>query len=124
MRLSSRRKSAGSPGCFILELLYIIGGSGPSSAVYSITIADGVAECKAIKKAELSVARDSIGLIQYARNYVYAMGGNGKDGAAACCEKYNIETNSWNTIKDLKKAKRNISACVMSEFYLCHWWIR
>ncbi|MDR3549270.1 MAG: kelch repeat-containing protein [Candidatus Pacebacteria bacterium] len=95
--------------------LYIVGGGDPSPAVYSLAIADGVSECKAIKKKGLSTARCALGLAQYAGKYIYAIGGLNK-GAVKCCEKYNIEQDSWSALKDLNEARSELSVCVMNEF--------
>ncbi len=95
--------------------LYIIGGIGPSSAVRSLAIADGVSECKAVKKKELITARAGSGLAQYDCKYIYAIGGFVK-GAMKCCEKYNIEQDSWSALKDLNEGRCDLSACVMNEF--------
>ncbi len=97
--------------------LYIIGGDNPSSAVYSLAIAEGVAECKAIKKKELRVARGSLGLGQYAGKYIYALGGwSDIEKSVKCCEKYDIENDIWSALKDLKEGKQPPTACVIKEF--------
>ncbi|MDR3542272.1 MAG: hypothetical protein P4L69_15115 [Desulfosporosinus sp.] len=101
---------------FVGDNLYIIGGEGPSSAVYSLEIVDGIAECEAIKKKELRVARSRLGLSQYAGNYIYALGGWNSKTLVKCCEKYDIENDNWNALKDLSEGKCLLSACVTNEF--------
>ncbi|MDR3539809.1 MAG: hypothetical protein P4L69_02410 [Desulfosporosinus sp.] len=95
--------------------LYIIGGEGPSSAVYSMPIVYGIQKCKAIKKEKLNVARSCLALSQYARKYIYALGGY-TDDSVKCCEKYDIGKDGWSKLKDLNEARCNHSACVITEF--------
>ncbi len=96
--------------------LYIIGGEGPSSAVYSLAIVDGATECKASKKKELRVARNRLGLAQYAGKHIYALGGWDNEKPVKCCEKYDIENDSWDTLKDLKEVRQFPTVCVIKGF--------
>eukprot|EP01022_Parablepharisma_sp_SALTPOND_P034709 TRINITY_DN92694_c0_g1_i1.p1 TRINITY_DN92694_c0_g1~~TRINITY_DN92694_c0_g1_i1.p1 ORF type:complete len:635 (-),score=92.02 TRINITY_DN92694_c0_g1_i1:178-2082(-) len=104
------------------DQFYIIGGNFHFKSIadtYSVSIKPPVSHT-AVKRAGLTMARDSIGLTGYKGEYIYAIGGEYGYSAnnyqsTDYCEKYDIKKNVWTKIPRLNEHKEYVCACEMDD---------
>eukprot|EP01022_Parablepharisma_sp_SALTPOND_P026455 TRINITY_DN637_c0_g1_i1.p1 TRINITY_DN637_c0_g1~~TRINITY_DN637_c0_g1_i1.p1 ORF type:complete len:410 (-),score=-5.86 TRINITY_DN637_c0_g1_i1:129-1175(-) len=99
--------------------LYLVGGHYGSSGrvlptVYSVAILNSLEpHNKAVRRADLKIAREHIGLAQYRDRYIYAIGGYASPNYIASCEKYDATRDKWTLLPALNEERSIPSVCEM-----------